>query len=104
MDDDGDDNGDGCLATRAVLERPSSVFQYKHEIYIGQNARSGIRKIDPYGIITTIPDRNACIITDSIFVHNDEVYYTNVYHLLCKIQCNGMTKTIAGLYNISGIL
>ena len=93
--------GDGGLATSASIDFPTDVFQYKNEIYIADSYR--IRKIDQNGTISTIAgngDVNFC--PNSIFVHNDEVYFTTNRHILCKILPNGMTKTVAGIDNEGG--
>ena len=91
----GDDNynGDGQLATSASLDRPTGVFQYKHEIYIADNGNNRIRKIDRNGIISTIAGSEICNFPESIFVHNDEVYFSSC-NRVCKIRCNGMFKTL----------
>ena len=96
-------NGDGQLATNAAVNRPKSVFKYKNEIYI---AEYGIRKVDKNGMISTLSGAGNLNNT-SVFVHNDDVYFTDYsyllrinhtdhIHLLRKILPNGTIKTIAG--------
>ena len=93
---DGGFNGDGKLATIASLNGPTSVFKYKNEIYIADRFHHRVRKIDRNGIITTIAGIENNICPDSVFVHNDEVYFTN-FNLLYKILPNGMIKTMSGI-------
>ena len=96
-------NGDGRLAISASLKVPTSVFQYKNEIYIADNGVGNIRKINRNGIISTIAGYGeGSIYPHSIFVHNDDVYFTDNRHLICKILPNGMIKTIAGIENDGG--
>ena len=89
-------NEDDQLATSASLNNPTSVFQYKNEIYIADTTNQRIRKIDQNGVISTI-----CIVhgltPDSVFVHHDDVYFTDGLYQLFKIFPNGTTKTIAGM-------
>jgi len=67
-------NGDGELAIKAQLRCPSGVFQYKNEIYITDYASNRVRKIDR---ISTIARDENIISPHSIFIHKDEVYFTN---------------------------
>ncbi|EFC35761.1 predicted protein [Naegleria gruberi] len=105
-------NGDNQLATLASLRYPSSVFQYKDEIYIADSFSNRIRKIDRNGIIHTIAGngiegyngdrRNATDTSlnnpDSLFVHNDEIYFSDLdNHVIRKILPNGIIKNIAGI-------
>ena len=49
-----------------------------------------------------IPGKEDVIIYPfSIFIHNDELYFTDRY-LICKILPNGTVKTIAGIENEKG--
>jgi len=86
-------NGDGQLATNASLHNPSSVFQYKSEIYIADSNNFRIRKIDQNGIISTVVENKTS--TKSLFVRKGELYFTD-RRCLRKILPNGMIKTIAG--------
>ena len=92
-------NGDDKLATSASLYYPSSVFQYKDEIYIADKNNYRIRNIDGNGIITTITGNENIsafsVFINNVFVYNDEVYFTN--GKLCKIFPSGIIKTIAGV-------
>ena len=90
-------NGDGQLATSALLNHPSSVFQYKNEVYIVDCLNHRIRKIDQNGTISTIAGTRNDIYPWAIHVHNDEVYFTDDRNLVCKIQHNGIIQTIAGI-------
>jgi len=90
-------NGDGQLATSAQLQCPTSVFQYRNEIYIADMLNYRIRKIDQNGIISTISGNK--ILPYSIFIHNDEVYFTDAVKMLFKILPNGTITTIAGIEN-----
>ena len=95
--------GDGQLAKMASLCSPTSVFQYKNEIYIADSGNRRIRKIDQDGIISTIAGNVTIrIYPDSIFVHNGDVYFTNYTSQLCKVLPNGTIKTIAGIENERG--
>ena len=89
-------NEDDQLATSASLNYPSSVFQYKNEIYIADSGNSRIRKVDQNGIITTVCVAYGLTL-DSIFVHNDEVYFTDGMYQVFKIFPNGTIKAIAGM-------
>ena len=109
-------NGDNHLATSASLNYPTSVFQYKLEIYITDYHNHRIRKVDQNGIITTIAKTTSNmpswlwflssqtdeITPKSLFVHHDEVYFIDGWYHLCKIFPNGMMKTIAGIKHEAG--
>ena len=62
------------------------------------NHNGRIRKSDQSGIMSTIA---TCIRTviESVFVHNDDVYYTTGNYMLQKILPNGNVNTIAGIKN-----
>ena len=95
--------GDGKLAKNASLCCPTSVFQCRNEIYISDSGNRRIRKIDRNGIISTIAGNVTFrIYPDSLFVHNDDVYFTNYTSQLCKLLPNGTIKTIAGIENERG--
>ena len=105
------------LATSATLFYPNSVFQYKNDIYIA-HGHHRIRKVDQNGIMTTIAgtgrtsynrghvtyNGNDIPATDAllygpygIFVHNDEVYFSDMYNFeIRKIDRNGIITKIAG--------
>ena len=106
-------NGDGIPATSASLKNPTSVFQYKHELYIADSNNFRIRKVDRNGTISTItitlvsnipswlciqPSWQFNEITpDSLFVHHDEVYFTDgVYHVF-KVFPDGTLTAVAGV-------
>ena len=91
-------NGDGKLATFASLYHPSSVFQYGNEIFIADREHQRIRMVDRNGIIVSIAKE---VKPHSIFVHHDEVYFTNG-NQLCKLRLNGNIDTIAGIANEIG--
>ena len=95
-------DGDGGLATSAKIWDPRSVFQYKNEIYIADSGNNRIRKIDNNGIISTIEGTEKNIYVDSVFVCNDEVYFTDSKSLVFKILQNGIIKTIAGIKSEEG--
>ena len=90
-------NGDGQLAKSASLSNPTSVFQYKTEIYIADINNYRIRKMDRNGVISTITINGAYISPDTIFVYNDEVYFTDGLFQLLKTQRNGTVSAIAGI-------
>ena len=89
-------SGDGKLAINASLDSPTSVFQYKHEIYIADSGNSRIRKIDQQEIITTVAENT--VFAKSVFICKDEVYFTDS-RCLFKVLFNGIIKTIAGIEN-----
>jgi len=103
-------DGDGQLATSASLNYPTSVFQYKHEIYIADFGNNRLRKIDRNGIMTTIAGNGAdgyngdgmlatqaSICPHCVYVHNDQIYISDVFnHRIRKILPNGIITTIAG--------
>ena len=91
-------DGDGGLATSAKLSNSRSIFQYKNEIYIGDFGNNRIRKIDQNGIISTIAGTENMVV-DAMFVHNDEVYFTDSKSLVFKILPNGSVKIISGINN-----
>ena len=99
-------NGDGGLATSASLHFPTSVFQYKNEIYITVSSNQRIRKIDQNGIISNIAEgyedgteiHDTNFVPDSIFVHNDQIYFSDSgSHVIRKLLTNGSIETIAGI-------
>ena len=80
-------DGDGQLATSACLSFPTSVFQYKNEIYIADLGNNRVRKIDRNGIISTVAGSGnrgyngdgiyateANMYPQCVFVHNDCIY------------------------------
>ena len=101
---------DEQLATSTSLNGPSSVFQYKNEIYIADSYNHRIRKIDRHGKISTIAgtgvgefSNDGVLATEtdlyhpnSVFVHNDQVYFSEAGAFVKKILPNGIVKTIAG--------
>ena len=105
-------NGDGILATSAQLNAPTSVFQYKNEIYISDYDNGRIRKVDRHGIISTIAggsDLSSIPVfngddklekvkrPDTLFIVNDEIYFSDQNdHCVKKILTTGMIKIIAG--------
>jgi len=104
-------NGDDQLATSTRLDCPTSVFQYKHEIYIADFGNYRLRKIDRNGIISTlagtgipvlyngdeIAATQACIRPKCVFIHNDYIYLADSSnHRIRKIDQNGIITTIAG--------
>ena len=92
-------NGDDQLATSAMLYGPTSVFQYKREIYISDCENDRIRKIDRFGTISTIAE-SINTYPCALFVHNDELYWTtSTTHLVLKLLPNGTVKTIVGMEN-----
>ena len=93
--------GDGQLAIDISLDYPTSVFQYKNEIYIADSDNYKIRKVDQKGIISTI-EGNRNIYPESIFVHHSDVYFTDRKSLLCKILPDGAIQIIAGIENTIG--
>ena len=109
--------GTGTLATCASLYGPTSVFQYKHEIYIVDSLNNRIRIVDRNGIISTITgtgergyNGDDILAIDAmiyypaeIFVHNDQIYFSDrCNHLIRKILPNGIIKTIAGIAGDEG--
>ena len=102
---EGDFNGDDGGATSISLFMPTSVFQYKNEIYIADSCNNRIRKIDRNGIVTSIEITVKGISKGapfSVVVHNDEVYFTDgmckVYKIRTKdIHSYGTIQTIAGI-------
>ena len=94
-------NGDDQLATNASLDNPTSVFQYKNEIYIADSNNYRIRKVDQNGMISTVW-RAMIIAPKCLFIHNDEMYFTDGLCQLFKVFPNGITKTIAGIKKEAG--
>ena len=75
-------NGDGQLATHAQLNVPYSVVvSSSNQVYISDNAK----------------EVNPC----SIYIHHDELYFSNGYQL-CKLGSHGNVETIAGIANERG--
>ena len=103
-------DGDGQLATSACLCFPTSVFQYKNEIYIADTGNNRLRKVDRNGIMTTIAGNGekefngdvilattASIRPQCVFLHNDQIYISDMYnHRIRKMDQNGIITTIAG--------
>ena len=92
--------------TNETLDMPSSVFQYKNDIYIADVGNHRIVKKDQHGTSTTIAKVNNGVTGDAfpIFVHNDEVYFTDGKGLLFKtsITGSGNVQIIAGIEYESG--
>jgi len=99
-------NGDDQLATSASLLLPTSVFQYKGEIYICELHGHRIRKIGVDGMIKTIAgtgvagyNGDGIMATNAqinnpfcVHVHNDQVYFSDcLNNRIRKIDGNGMT-------------
>ena len=99
-------NGDGQLATSASLYYPSSVFQYKNEIYITDTDNQRIRKMDQNGIISTVVGNegyDTSFNPDSVSVHNGQVYLSEAeFNLIRKVLPNGCLLTIAGIEGEQG--
>ena len=104
-------NGDGQLATSSRLHGPSSVVVSSlNQVYISE--RNRIRKIDRYGIISTIAGTGAdgyngdnqlaihaqLYYPRGLFVNEDEEVFFCDWgnHRVRKIDRNGMISTIAG--------
>ena len=85
-------DGDGKLATSISLFFPTSVFKYGNDIFIADNANHRIVEVDQNGmVIGTAIDLTSI---DSIFVHNDEVYFTDGMYVVYKLQPNDGTMSI----------
>jgi len=99
--------GDGHTSTLA----PTGVCQYKNETYIAEVNNYRIRKVLQNGSIVTVAGTNQMDFngdgilatqanignSHSLYVHNDEVYFTDRYnHRIRKIRPNGTITTIAG--------
>ena len=104
-------NGDDILATDASLNRPTSVYVQKNEIYISDSSNQRIRKVLQNGIIKTIAgtgehgyngDDQPAIYSKLCFsfgvcVHNGHVYFSDGDNQrVRKILPNGIIKTIVG--------
>ena len=89
-------NGDDILAINAALNFPTSVYVYKHEVYITDTYNQRIRKVLQNGIIKTIAkrDSNLCL-SHGICVHNDTIYFSDYYNHSVRILPNGTTETIS---------
>lgn len=106
-------HGDGGPAHLAQLNEPSGIAFDKHgNLYIADSKNHVIRKIDNYGIITTLAGNNLSgysgdnglaiaaqfnlpvqVITDS----QDNLYITDQNnHVIRKINANGIITTLAG--------
>ena len=94
--DDGE--GDGQLATSIPLNNPTSVFQYRNDIYFTETGSGGIRKIDRNSIISTIAGTGSeNNYPESVLVHNDQVYFSDrLIHRVRTVLPNGTIQTIAG--------
>ena len=98
------------ITNNETLDYPSSVFQYKNETYIADTGNHRIVKMDQNGIISKIATvRNNYPnfiggIPFSIFVHNDELYFTDGNQLLHKtpIARSENIQTLAGIENEKG--
>jgi len=109
-------NGDGIPATSASLNNPKGVFQYKNEIYISDFNNHRIRKVDQNGTISTVaktcipswtqwilPSWQCNEITpECLFIHHDEVYFTDGLYHVFKVFPDGTLTTIAGIVNDAG--
>ena len=87
------------------LVKPSSVFQYKNEIYITDTGHLRIVKMDQNGTVSTIAKvRNGVGVgfPFPVFVYNDEVYFTDGLLQMFKMQPNGNIQTLAGIENEKG--
>ena len=106
-------NGDGILATDAQLYLPSSVFvSSSNQVYISEDLGQRIRKIDQFGIISTIAgtgefgyngDDQLAVnaqLNDpcGLFVTDEEEVLFCDYenYRVRKIDRHGMIRTIAG--------
>ena len=98
-------NGDDQLATSAQLCSPTSVFQYKREIYISDSSSFRIRKILQNGMIETVDlkqhnsgyDSNPHLTPFSVAVYRDEIFVAyNHDHVVRKILSNGDFETLIG--------
>ena len=93
------------LATSTPILNPTSVFQYKNEIYLTDMGNNVIRKISQDGKITTINTKEGNNALDNmdmspyfIVVFNDELFVSyHGKHMVRKIHLsNGTVETLIG--------
>ena len=83
-------SGDGGNARRAQLNRPTDViFREDHHIYIADSGNNVIRKVDPFGNISTLvgtgdpgfsPDSTSA--TEAMLNNPQGIYYDEINHIL----------------------
>ncbi len=106
-------NGDGIVATTAQLNRPTAVVADTFgNIYIGDNSNNRVRKIDTFGIITTVAGTGVAGYTgdggaatmakmasayDIEFDRLGNLYIADdVYNTVRKVDLTGTITTVAG--------
>ncbi len=105
--------GNGKRAQNAYMRNPTAIFEMNNEVFFADSDNHVIRKVDRFGIISTIagipgktgytgdggPAANVTLHSPNcIYVtYRREVYFCdNMNHSIRRISANGIISTITG--------